>query len=68
MTKKLKATVTTTLIYEPDPKNYTSQMSSKLPTMEEMAMFDLDNMRDDCEWVMDNPESEVTMDVVVVEE
>ncbi len=68
MTKKLKATVTTTLIYEPNPEDYTSPSSEKLPTLEEIAKMDLDGLHDDCIWVMNNQDSEVTIDVVVVEE
>lgn len=66
MAKKLKAIITTTLIYEPNPEDYPE--CSKTPTIEEMATTDLKSLLDDCAWVSEDPNSEVTMDVVVVEE
>jgi hypothetical protein len=66
MTKKLKAIITTTLIYEPNPEDYPE--CSKTPTIEEMATTDLEGLLDDCAWVSEDPNSETHIDVIVIED
>lgn len=72
MPKKLKITVTTTLVYEPDPENYTSAIEDLVgvrpATIEEMAAVDLENLNDDCAWVIEDENSNTTVNVEVVEE
>jgi len=71
MTKKLKAIVTTTLVYEPNPENYLFGLNAlvgTLPTIEEMAKADLENLKDDSAWVMDSFDSETKVEILIVEE
>jgi len=67
MTKKLKAIITTTLIYEPNPEDYPE--CSKNPTIEEMATMDFELLNcGDCDWVNKNPNTETYGNVVVIED
>jgi len=71
MVKKLKVIITTTLVYEPNPENYSGGLNSlinPLPTIEEMRKMDLEGLNDDCSWVSEDPSSDTTIDIVVVEE
>ena len=72
MTKKLKAIVTTTLVYEPNPENYVSGLEhlvgKGLPTIEDMAKADLENLKDDSAWVVEDFNSNTTVEIVIVEE
>ena len=72
MSKKLKAIVTTTLVYEPNPENYVSGLEhlvgKRLPTIEEMAKTDLENLNDDSAWVVEDSNSETKVEIVIVEE
>lgn len=72
MTKKLKAIVTTTLVYEPNPENYLSGLEhlvgKRLPTIEEMAKADLENLKDDSAWVVEDFNSSTTVEVLIVGE
>lgn len=72
MVKKLKAIITTTLVYEPNPENYVSGLEhligKGLPTIEEMAKVDLGNLNNDSAWVVEDSNSETTVSIVIVEE
>jgi hypothetical protein len=70
MTKKLKAIVTTTLVYDPNPMNRVSliqMLNNEFPTIEEMAAEDSKN-NDDYTWITEDPNSETTVNIVIVEE
>jgi len=71
MVKKLKAIVTTTLVYEPNPENYLSGLNAlvgTLPTIEEMAKADLENLKDDSTWVVEDSNSNTMVEILIVEE
>jgi len=63
MVKKLKAIITTALVYEPNPENYDEGMS-----IEDMARVDLEGLNDDSSWVADDFNSETKLEVIVVED
>jgi hypothetical protein len=69
--KKLKAVVTTTLVYEPNPENYIEGLKGLLgyvPTIEDMAKADLENLKDDSAWVVEDFNSNTTVEILIVEE
>ena len=71
MAKKLKAIVTTTLVYEPVPANYASliqMLSNEFPSIEEIATIALKNLKHDSSWVVDDEDANTTVEIVIVEE
>ena len=71
MVKKLKAIITTTLVYEPVAVNYASliqMLNMELPSIEEIAAIALKNLKHDSSWVVDDEDANTTVEVVIVEE